>query len=39
MPGAPVREAARRVVATLTDLAASEAEVLLIGDMGLGTLR
>lgn len=36
---APVREAARRVVATLTDLAASEAEVLLIGDMGLGTLR
>lgn len=36
---APVREAARRVAATLADLAASEAEVLLVGDMGLGTLR
>ncbi|HAL29838.1 MAG TPA: hypothetical protein DCP20_03865 [Coriobacteriia bacterium] len=36
---APVREAAQRVVATLADLAASEAEVLLVGDMGLGTLR
>jgi cell division protein FtsL len=36
---ARVREAAERVVATLADLAASEAEVLLVGDMGLGTLR
>lgn len=36
---APMREAARRVVATLADLAASEAEVMLVGDMGIGTLR
>jgi len=38
-PGAAAGDNARELLATLMDLAAGEAQVLLVGDVGLGSLR